>query len=47
MLAAKGGHLEVVQLLLQAGADKEKQNTVSVYSSIVSYSQRLMSCANF
>ena len=29
MRAAEQGNLEVVQLLLQAGADKEKQATVS------------------
>ncbi len=33
MLAAKGGHLEVVKLVLQAGADKDKQMNVSDQSS--------------
>jgi hypothetical protein len=30
MLAARTGHLEVVKVLVQAGADKEKLGTVSV-----------------
>jgi hypothetical protein len=30
MLAAEKGHLEVVKVLVQAGADREKESKVSV-----------------
>jgi hypothetical protein len=30
MQAAGNGHLEVVKVLVQAGADKEKQNKVGI-----------------